>query len=85
MSTWPLIQRNKVEDSKINIPVEAFAQSEHQNVADLAKKVRRRILFIILEAEIRSLQLLEQWANLEYAYRIPKRVRGVRGNVILYP
>lgn len=39
MTTWPLIQRNKVEDSKINVPVEACSQSELPALADLAKKV----------------------------------------------
>ena len=56
--TWPLIQRNKVEDSKINIPVEKCAESDNEALATLAKK------------------LLAQWENLEYAYRIPKRVKG---------
>ncbi|EKM52685.1 uncharacterized protein PHACADRAFT_211907 [Phanerochaete carnosa HHB-10118-sp] len=55
MITWPLLQRNKVEDSKISVPVEACSQSDNQVLADLAKK------------------LLEQWATLEYGYRIPKR------------
>ncbi|OJT15697.1 Histone-lysine N-methyltransferase, H3 lysine-36 specific [Trametes pubescens] len=58
MSTWPLIQRNKVEDSKVNVPVKLCTESENETVAELAKK------------------LLEQWESLEYAYRIPKRVKG---------
>ncbi|KAI0830234.1 hypothetical protein BC628DRAFT_1313213 [Trametes gibbosa] len=58
MSTWPLIQRNKVEDSKVAEPVKLCAQSENETVAALAKK------------------LLAQWECLEYAYRIPKRVKG---------
>lgn len=57
MTTWPLIQRNKVEDSKINVPVQACAQSENQALAELAQK------------------LLTQWEALEYAYRIPKRLK----------
>ncbi|EMD35141.1 hypothetical protein CERSUDRAFT_54162 [Gelatoporia subvermispora B] len=61
MMTWPLIQRNKVEDSKVNIPVQACAQSENTVLAEMAKK------------------LLEQWEALEYAYRIPKRVKGDGG------
>lgn len=40
MTTWPLIQRNKVEDSKINVHVQACAQSENQALAELAQKVR---------------------------------------------
>lgn len=40
MVTWPLIQRNKVEDSKINEPVEACAESDVPALAEIAKKVR---------------------------------------------
>lgn len=40
MSTWPLIQRNKVEDSKVNVPVEECTSSENETLAELAKKVR---------------------------------------------
>lgn len=57
--TWPLIQRNKVEDSKVNVPVQKCAESDNEAVAELAKK------------------LLSQWEALEYAYRIPKRVKGL--------
>lgn len=56
--TWPLIQRNKVEDSKINVPVQKCSESDNEALAVLAKK------------------LLSQWEGLEYAYRIPKRVKG---------
>ncbi|KZT68078.1 hypothetical protein DAEQUDRAFT_766652 [Daedalea quercina L-15889] len=58
MMTWPLIQRNKVEDSKVNVPVQVCAQSENTALAELAQK------------------LLAQWDTLEYAYRIPKRLKG---------
>ncbi|KAH9943768.1 hypothetical protein B0H21DRAFT_865088 [Amylocystis lapponica] len=58
MMTWPLIQRNKVEDSKVNIPVKACAESDNVVLAELAQK------------------LLAQWELLEYAYRIPKRLKG---------
>jgi [histone H3]-lysine36 N-trimethyltransferase len=37
--TWPLIQRNKVDDSKIDVPVTILSNSENQAVANLAKKV----------------------------------------------
>ncbi|KAJ3528888.1 hypothetical protein NM688_g7933 [Phlebia brevispora] len=57
MMTWPLIQRNKVEDSKVSVPVKACSESENVVLAELAVK------------------LLEQWSALEYAYRIPKRLR----------
>lgn len=39
MMTWPLIQRNKVEDSKVNVPVQACAESDNENLALLAKRV----------------------------------------------
>ncbi|KZT03301.1 SET domain-containing protein [Laetiporus sulphureus 93-53] len=58
MMTWPLLQRNKVEDSKVNMPVEVCAKSDNQALAELAQK------------------LLAQWENLEYAYRIPKRLKA---------
>lgn len=38
--TWPLIQRNKVEDSKVSVPVQACSENENTVIADLAKKVR---------------------------------------------
>ncbi|KAI0651187.1 hypothetical protein C8Q79DRAFT_932041 [Trametes meyenii] len=39
MGTWPLIQRNKVEDSKVNIPVKLCAESDNVTVAELARKL----------------------------------------------
>ncbi|KAI1789708.1 hypothetical protein LXA43DRAFT_892413 [Ganoderma leucocontextum] len=58
MATWPLIQRNKVEDSQVNIPVQTCAEADNEGLSILAKK------------------LLAQWDTLEYAYRIPKRMKG---------
>ena len=43
MLTWPLIQRNKVEDSKVSIPVETFVASENQGLSSLAKQVREQL------------------------------------------
>ena len=40
MTTWPLIQRNKVEDSQVTEPVEICAQSDNEGLATLAKQVR---------------------------------------------
>ncbi|KAH7920227.1 hypothetical protein BV22DRAFT_1040094 [Leucogyrophana mollusca] len=57
MANWPLIQRNKVDDSKIRIPVQSCAQSENEAMKELAQK------------------LLDHWDTLEYAYRIPKRMK----------
>ena len=77
MSTWPLIQRNKVEDSKINVPVGILAQSDNEGLASLAKKVRLASLSLsVCDPNRIPLQLLAQWETLEYAYRIPKRVKG---------
>jgi [histone H3]-lysine36 N-trimethyltransferase len=39
MTTWPLLQRNKVDDSKITVPVTVCTQSEDETVKDLAQKV----------------------------------------------
>ncbi|TFY70770.1 hypothetical protein EVG20_g2227 [Dentipellis fragilis] len=58
MARWPLISRNKVEDSKIAIPVEACAKSDNEMLKKAAE------------------ELLEKWALLETAYRIPKRLKA---------
>ncbi|KAI0092307.1 hypothetical protein BDY19DRAFT_884269 [Irpex rosettiformis] len=39
IATWPLLQRNKVEDSKIEEPVQLLSESENEIVASLAKKL----------------------------------------------
>ncbi|TFK48255.1 hypothetical protein OE88DRAFT_1762721 [Heliocybe sulcata] len=40
MTTWPLIQRNKVEDSKVDIPVRACAEnSPNEEIKALAQKL----------------------------------------------
>lgn len=39
MSTWPLLNRNKVQDSKVHVPVEACAVHENEVVKSLAQKV----------------------------------------------
>ena len=61
MSTWPLIQRNKVEDSKINVPVGILAQSANEGLASLAKKVRLASLSLsVYDPNRIPLQLLAQ-------------------------
>ncbi|KAA1474184.1 SET domain-containing protein [Dentipellis sp. KUC8613] len=60
MARWPLISRNKVEDSKIAIPVEACTRSDNETLKKAAE------------------ELLEKWALLETAYRIPKRLKAVK-------
>lgn len=42
MKTWPLLNRNKVQDSKVHVPVEACAEMENGTVKSLAQAVRRR-------------------------------------------
>lgn len=76
MSTWPLIQRNKVEDSKVSVPVQACTKSEDEPLAELAKKVCQSLRLNDTDLRWRE-QLLAQWDMLEYAYRIPKRLKGV--------
>ncbi|KAG7447390.1 SET domain-containing protein [Guyanagaster necrorhizus] len=39
MSTWPLVFRNKVEDSQVNVPVKSCVQSENEAVKELASKL----------------------------------------------
>ncbi|KAF9553862.1 SET domain-containing protein [Agrocybe pediades] len=37
MKTWPLLNRNKVQDSKVHVPVEACLSLEDENIKSLAK------------------------------------------------
>ncbi|KAF8626036.1 hypothetical protein AX15_005126 [Amanita polypyramis BW_CC] len=60
MSTWPLLNRNKVEDSKVIVSVRSFVQLEENE--DNAK------LKSIAE------QLISHWESLPLYNRIPKRV-----------
>jgi hypothetical protein len=39
MTTWPLLNRNKVLDSKVHVPVESFVSLENEAVTNLAEKV----------------------------------------------
>ncbi|KAG8215170.1 hypothetical protein J3R82DRAFT_8679, partial [Butyriboletus roseoflavus] len=39
MVKWPLIQRNKVDDSKVRVPVQACAESENEGMKSLALKL----------------------------------------------
>lgn len=39
MITWPLLHRNKVEDSKVLMPVSSYAESDDEAVKTLAQKV----------------------------------------------
>jgi hypothetical protein len=79
MGRWPLIQRNKVDDSKITIPVRVCLESENETMKGLAQKVDNIISTIPKPITILTgyLQLLDHWDTLEIAYRIPKRVKAV--------
>ena len=74
--TWPLIQRNKVEDSKMTESVQQLMLSPDQNVIALATQVCVRYWYSY-NGYSSLLQLHEKWKCLEYAYRIPKRIKGV--------
>ena len=39
MSTWPLISRNKVEDSKVSIPVQSCTESDNLVLKKAAEEV----------------------------------------------
>jgi len=39
MLTWPLLHKNKVEDSKVSVPVTLYSQSENEVVKALAQKL----------------------------------------------
>ncbi|CED85387.1 histone-lysine n-methyltransferase [Phaffia rhodozyma] len=63
MSAWPLLNRNKVEDSKIEEPVNAMIVrfSDDEEFTSIAKK------------------LLEGWSSLPVGYRIAKRILPLNG------
>lgn len=42
LPTWPLINRNKVEDSKIEVPMQAFVEGHNENLKNLAEQVSSR-------------------------------------------
>jgi len=48
MLTWPLLHKNKVEDSKVSIPVSLYAQSEDPVVKALAQKVGSSLRALII-------------------------------------
>ena len=47
MSSWPLLNRNKVEDSKVIIAVQDLAQLADPKISPLAQEVRRIVAFDI--------------------------------------
>ena len=56
MFSWPLLHGNKVEDSKVSVPVALYAQLENGAVKTLAQKVRysQSTLMLITDAAIAS-------------------------------
>lgn len=44
---WPLLTRNKVQDSKVYIPVEGFAESENEQVKAAAQEVRSSVFLCL--------------------------------------
>ncbi len=48
IATWPLLQRNKVEDSQIDTTVGVLAESENEVAAGLAKKVNHHSTLILV-------------------------------------
>jgi hypothetical protein len=48
MNTWPLISRNKVEDSKVCIPVERCTESENVVLKKAARDVRAAVFLQFL-------------------------------------
>ena len=47
MTALPLIYRNKVDDSRVNIPVQACTQSNNEALKTAAQKVRHLLVFIM--------------------------------------
>lgn len=39
MNTWPLISRNKVEDSKVNVPIQSCTESDNVVLKKAAEDV----------------------------------------------
>jgi len=42
MKKWPLVNRNKVLDSKVHVPIESCATLENATVKDLAQKASHK-------------------------------------------
>jgi hypothetical protein len=74
MSKWPLLSRNKIDDSKISEPVQRCTESESENLKVAAQRVSLRFLDHPSLSDL-FLQLLDAWSLLETAYRIPKRLK----------
>lgn len=76
MTTWPLLNRNKVVDSKVSVSVKACAELDNENVRIMAQKVHCDTTLII-EMTLTVFQLLDHWETLPMYNRIPKRVKQV--------
>jgi hypothetical protein len=71
MTSWPLLNRNKVIDSTVHVPVESCAALENETVKRLAQKVA---IWLLLDTSFSYIyQLLDHWNTLPVYNRIPKR------------
>jgi hypothetical protein len=55
MTTWPLISRNKVEDSKVSVPVERCTESENVVLKKAAQDVSP-LAIIVLDCILKPLR-----------------------------
>jgi histone-lysine N-methyltransferase SETD2 len=80
MTTWPLLNRNKVEDSRVIVPVQACVEQDNLAVKELAQKASLYVkYFLVTSDSLWSLtQLIAHWDTLPTYNRIPKRVKQVQ-------
>lgn len=76
MSTWPLLNRNKVLDSKVHVAVEACLSLENESIKALSQKVCWSGSIVRPHSLIVD-QLLDHWNSLPIYKRIAKRQIGV--------
>ena len=79
MNKWPLVNRNKVEDSKVSIPVRMIVEKEDlpEPLRGLAQSVNFWNIYVLFDTPHLPLQLLTHWESLPLYNRIPKRSREV--------
>jgi len=71
MTSWPLLQRNKVDDSKVTTPVMLCAESENETVKTLAKKVRLYLecYHVLIFMHVRSCWIIGILCHLHTGYQ----------------
>ena len=62
MTTWPLISRNKVEDSKVCVPVERCTESENVVLKKAAQDVSP-VAIIVLDCVLNPPCMLSSWTS----------------------